>query len=68
MTSASQAEGCNGDILALLAWAKPLNRKHGFSLLLLGRGETGELGGRWRLMAVLTVLRPSLAVVDPWQD
>jgi hypothetical protein len=52
-------EGADGgEVLALLAWRRLFPKfKHAFTLELLGRGKTGELGERWGLMVVITALR-----------
>jgi hypothetical protein len=46
------------EVLALLAWRRLFPKfKHAFTLQLLGRGQSGELGERWSLMVVITALR-----------
>ncbi|KAK3903693.1 hypothetical protein C8A05DRAFT_14343 [Staphylotrichum tortipilum] len=46
------------DVLALLSWSKRFSTsRQVFSLELLGRGQSGELGERWALMVVMTALR-----------
>ncbi|KAK4040416.1 hypothetical protein C8A01DRAFT_46230 [Parachaetomium inaequale] len=46
------------EVLALLAWRQLFPKfKHAFTLQLLGRGQSGELGERWSLMVVITALR-----------
>jgi hypothetical protein len=58
-TSSYVPEGADGgEVLALLAWRRLFPKfKHAFTLELLGRGKTGELGERWGLMVVITALR-----------
>jgi hypothetical protein len=48
----------DGEVVACLAWRKLFPTfKHAFTLELLGRGQSGELGERWSLMVVITALR-----------
>ena len=47
----------DGEIVALLVWKKMLvSLKHIFTLRLMGSGLSGELGERWSLIVVMTVL------------
>ncbi|KAH6635953.1 hypothetical protein F5144DRAFT_628057 [Chaetomium tenue] len=52
-------EGADGgEVLAFLTWRRLFPKfKHAFTLELLGRGRSGELGERWNLMVVITALR-----------
>ncbi|KAH6627178.1 hypothetical protein B0J18DRAFT_489927 [Chaetomium sp. MPI-SDFR-AT-0129] len=48
----------NEEVVALLIWRKLWPTfKHNFTLQLLGKGQTGELGDRWALMVVITAIR-----------
>lgn len=50
-------DDAGSEALALLAWRQLLPKfKHVFTLQLLGRGQSGELGERWSLMVVITAL------------
>lgn len=59
ITSSYVAEGADGgEVLAFLTWRRLFPKfKHAFTLELLGRGQSGELGERWNLMVVITALR-----------
>jgi hypothetical protein len=56
--SSSSSTNADGHVVALLMWRKLFPTfKHAFTLELFGRGLSGELGERWRLMVVMTALR-----------
>ncbi|KAK4033674.1 hypothetical protein C8A01DRAFT_19413 [Parachaetomium inaequale] len=58
VASSSPAGGDDSEVVACLAWCKLFPTfKHAFTLQLLGRGQSGELGERWSLMVVITALR-----------
>jgi hypothetical protein len=57
-TSGASSSAGADDVVALLMWHKMLSTSgHLFTLQLLGRGASGELGERWTLMVVMTALR-----------
>ncbi len=58
-SSSGEEEAAGTHVLALLAWSRFswTSTTQGPTLRLLGRGQSGELGERWRLIVVMTALR-----------
>ncbi|KAH8664241.1 hypothetical protein BX600DRAFT_512296 [Xylariales sp. PMI_506] len=57
-SSSSSSSSDEGEVVALFTWTKTLtNPMHPFWLELKGSGQSGVLGQRWALMALMTALR-----------